>query len=195
MVKKSIYYTKEQKIQTIAQYLIVIDHFDKQIADMTYIKNSEKIKNNFLNLIDNGKFSNQKMWLVNKKLSSNVNGLPIAKYDKNNQLITTKSGILNLYEEEYKNRLSLSPPHKGYEELQQLKNFLFKLRVNISKSAKSNDWTEENVLKVCKSLKNNKARDRDGLIYELFKPPFCGSDVTFSITKLFNQIKSNLTIP
>ena len=99
------------------------------------------------------------------------------------------------YEEEYKNRLSLSPPHKGYEELQQLKNYLFKLRLNISKYQKHNEWTEENLYKVCKNLKNNKARDKEGLIYELFKPPLCGRDVTLSLTKMFNQIKNNLTIP
>ena len=122
VIKKNCSFSNEQKIQTITQYLFVIDHFDKKIADICFLKNSEKIRNNFLNLIDNGQFSSQKMWKVNKKLSCKNNGLPVAKYDKNNQLITTKHGILSLYEEEYKNRLSLSPPHKGYEELQHLKN-------------------------------------------------------------------------
>ena len=50
-------------------------------------------------------------------------------------------------------------------------------------------------MKICSSLKNNKARDNDGLIYELFKPSNCGHDIHHSILKMFNNIKSTLEIP
>ena len=49
--------------------------------------------------------------------------------------------------------------------------------------------------KVCKSLKNSKARDECGLVYELFKPPYAGPDIAQSLTKLFNLIKEELIIP
>ena len=60
---------------------------------------------------------------------------------------------------------------------------------------KTNNWDVENIQNVCKSLKNSKARDECGFIYELFKPPFAGKDIYESLTKLFNLAKQRLEIP
>ena len=49
--------------------------------------------------------------------------------------------------------------------------------------------------KICKKLKSGKARDRDDLIYELFKPDLAGNDFLVSIMKMFNGIKRSLKIP
>ena len=49
---------------------------------------------------------------------------------------------------------------------------------------KSEDWEVDQIEKVCKSLKNSKARDECGLIYELFKPPYAGPAVYGSLCKL-----------
>ena len=57
------------------------------------------------------------------------------------------------------------------------------------------DWKTEKIKKLCKSLKNSKARDECGLVYELFKPPYAGPDVYESLTKLFNLAKKELSIP
>jgi hypothetical protein len=53
----------------------------------------------------------------------------------------------------------------------------------------------EHVVKVCKSLKNRKARDELGLVHELFKPPYAGNDVYLSLSKMFSEIKHHLRIP
>ena len=45
------------------------------------------------------------------------------------------------------------------------------------------------------TLRNSKARDEMGLIYELFKPSYAGKDVYLSLTKMFNLIKRELKIP
>ena len=60
---------------------------------------------------------------------------------------------------------------------------------------KSEEWEVDQIKKVCKSLKNSKARDECGLIYELFKPPYAGPDVYESLCKLFNKAKQELEIP
>ena len=44
-------------------------------------------------------------------------------------------------------------------------------------------------------MKNNKARDEWGMIYELFKPPYAGPDVYESLCKLFNMSKNDLEVP
>ena len=194
-IKNNFCLSENEKVQTISEYFIVISYLDKKIAEMSYLKNSRIIKDNLLNLIKDSQFSNQCMWKVRQKLGLKNNDTPIAKYDKKGQLITTKAGILNLYEQEYKDRLKPSSPHKGYEDLQSLKDLLFQLRFRIASSKKSRQWTEEDIIKVSKTLKNNKARDSEGMIYELFKPSKCGRDVSLSITKMFNSIKTNLSIP
>ena len=76
-----------------------------------------------------------------------------------------------------------------------LKENLFQIRCQISSQIKSDDWTVEEIQKVCKSLKNSKARDECGIIYELFKSPYAGLDIFQSLTKLFNLTKKELTIP
>ena len=48
---------------------------------------------------------------------------------------------------------------------------------------------------MCKSLRNSKARDELGFIYELFKPPYAGEDVHLSLTMMFNEMKHKLKIP
>ena len=65
----------------------------------------------------------------------------------------------------------------------------------LSSKYPANDWSVNQVEKICKSLKNSKARDESGLVYELFKPPFAGSDIPSSLTKLFNLVQKELSIP
>ena len=48
---------------------------------------------------------------------------------------------------------------------------------------------------MCRKLKDNKARDKDGFIYELFKPQNSGSDLILSLVKMFNAMKNTLIIP
>ena len=86
-------------------------------------------------------------------------------------------------------------PHEGYENLLNLKKYLFGLRMKFSAFQKSENWTTDDLKNICSKLKNNKARDREGLIYEMFKPSNCGNDVFASLTKLFNLIKTQLLVP
>ena len=137
------------------------------------------------------------MWQLKTKLNLNSKGndFPTAKFDGQGNLITTKQGLLRLYEDEYKQRLAQNPPHPGLENLQYLKENLFRLRFKIAASEQITKWTEQDFLKVTKRLKNNKARDSNGLIYELFKPTHCGPDVKNSLLNLFNNVKQNLSLP
>jgi hypothetical protein len=92
-------------------------------------------------------------------------------------------------------RLSHKPIRQEYQELKELKENLFALRYKIASMTKSDDWKVEQIEKNCKSLKNSKARDAIGFIYELFKPPYAGPDVYESLCKLFNISKKELEIP
>ena len=135
------------------------------------------------------------MWGLKKKLNLGSNDVPSAKKDKSGNLITTKNGLLALYKNTYIDRLSHKSIRPEYDQLKSLKENLFELRLQIAKMSKSEEWEIGQIEKVCKSLKNSKARDESGLIYELFKPPNAGPDVYESLTKMFNLSKQELAIP
>ena len=52
---------------------------------------------------------------------------------------------------------------EGMENLEKLKEYLFKLRYENCKSKKSKEWSKDDLEKALKNLKNNKARDAHGI--------------------------------
>ena len=79
--------------------------------------------------------------------------------------------------------------------MKQRKEELFQRRLEISSLVKSEDWKFGKIEKVCKKLKNGKARDQDDYIFELFKPNLAGHDVIESLMIMFNSIKREIQIP
>ena len=84
---------------------------------------------------------------------------------------------------------------ESYAELHDQQSELLRKRLMLTRFQQTDEWTEEEVIKVLKSLKNNKAKDPLGLINELFKPPVAGSDLIKSITIIMNKIKKTNYIP
>ena len=132
---------------------------------------------------------------MKKKLGFKCNDVPTAKQDKCGNLVTNKSGLLKLYQDTYIERLTPKRPLDEQKEGLSLKVNLYNKRKSISSKCTFRPWETEQLLKICKTLKNSKARDESGFIYELFKPQNAGTDIFCSLTKLFNQIKYDLQIP
>ena len=152
-----------------------IDVIENKIADICALKNREKIKEHYQTVTDcSGNFNIPKMWGLKKKLNLSSKDVPSAKKDKAGNLITTQNGLLALYKNTYMERLSHKEIRPEYETLKILKENLFQLRYQLSSQRISEDWSVEEIEKICKSLKNSKARDECGLVYELFKPPYAG---------------------
>ena len=160
------------------------------------IEKCRKIKDHFSTITDcTGSFNVPKMWGLKKKLNLNSNDVPSAKKDKGGNLVTTKNGLTALYKNTYVERLSHKSIRPELEDLKSLKENLFNIRYELASKNKSVNWDVTKIEKVCKALKNSKARDECGLIYELFKPPFAGQDVYNSLMKMFNLIKKELVVP
>ena len=136
-----------------------------------------------------------KMWSLKKKILPSKRDLPMAMKDFRGNILSDKKSILGLYKTEYIQRMSSKPPLPPYKECQLLKNQLFEYRMNISSFIKSKQWNSEDVIKVCRKLKNGKSRDQMGFIYELFKPSVAGPDLMNSLRIIFNKIKDELVIP
>ena len=49
------------------------------------------------------------------------------------------------------------------------KKRIFQLKMNLAEGRESPEWTMENLDEALSNLKNNKSRDYEGLINELFK--------------------------
>ena len=173
-----------------------IEEIEITLADINAEKHAALITEHFDELTgDDGEFSILKMWNLSKKLSSHNAEVPMAMQDEAGNLITGKMGLKNLYQTTYTNRLSHKPIQEGWEEIQDMKENLFRERLQFSSEMKSDDWDISQIKKVCSKLKSGKARDRDDLVYELFNPQLFGDDLTLSLTKMLNGIKKNLEIP
>ena len=100
-----------------------------------------------------------------------------------------------MYADTNKERLKHRAIKPNYEQLKQLKENLYSIRLKLAKQRKTNPWTEYELLKVTSQLKTKKAADPMGLIFEIFRPEVAGSDLFQSLLLLCNQAKEECEIP
>ena len=81
------------------------------------------------------------------------------------------------------------------EELKNIEEHLFELRLSLSKLKMSKPWTRFDLNKVLLSLNKNKARDPWGLSNLIFKPEVAGEDLLNSISIMNNKIKKYQHVP
>ena len=144
----------------------------------------------------NGDICRIKMWKIKQKLCpKDSNSVPIAKRDEYGNLVSSRKQLQELYVRVYKDRLRHRTIRPEYNMLKENKEYLFNLRLKVSKMQKTSDWTKSDLHKVMKNLKVNKAADPMGLVSELFKPGVAGKDLENSVLTLCNMIKSECKIP
>ena len=137
-----------------------------------------------------------KMWkILHKYYPKHLNAVPVGKKDVSGNIITNHKELKHLYLETYMNRLRNRPMKTGFEKLQNLKTDLFNLRLKASKIRKSNPWTLKDLENAANGLKNEKARDPEGLINEIFKSGVAGRDFKLSLLSFFNKMKKENLIP
>ena len=119
----------------------------------------------------------------------------MGKKDRKGNIITNHEGLKHLYLQTYVNRLRNRPIKPDFEEIRRLKMELFELRLKLSKNTKSQPWNLEHLEKAIKGLKNEKARDPNGLINEIFKEGVAGKDFKLSLLAFFNRIREKSFIP
>ena len=106
------------------------------------------------------------MWKIKQRVCpKSIDSTVTAKINSEGQLITSRTGLLNLYKTEYQSRLRHRQIEPRYEQLMKYKETLFNLRLSLSKLCKTPDWTQHELSKVLRSLKVNKSRDSEGFIY------------------------------
>ena len=173
-----------------------VDDLDADITEISSDYNARMIEEHVTKLSNSdGKLTHLGMWKIKNLVVPKERDPPMAKLDLKGNLITEPDSLKNLYLDTYKDRLKNRDIADGLEDIRCLKEDLWSRRLKLAEKQKTPDWTMNQLDKVLKSLKPNKARGPDGLINELFHPNIAGTDLKNSVLKLMNQIKTTQKVP
>ena len=185
---------KSDHIKTKAEEKIA--EIDDALREKYAAKWAEIIKNESKHIKTlEGKFSQIGFWKLKKKLCPQVMDPPMAKINEDGILVTAPNLLRDLYLRTYKHRLRQRQMKIEYYDMFFLKTELWNSRMIELTNAKSEPWSMKKLIKVLKSLKNNKTMDPNGMINEIFKPEIAGKDLILGLLDLFNNIKENLLVP
>ena len=173
-----------------------LDQVEIEIYEILSEKNAKIVSDQVacLDTLD-GSFNQIGMWKVKNKLCPKPRDPPTAKKDEKGNLITAPAALKKLYLQTYKTRLEHRKISERYQDLRDLKNELWDIRFQYLKEKPTTPWIIVDLEKATKTLKNNQARDPNGMISELFKPNNAGKDLKKAVLDLMNLVLSSFQIP
>ena len=95
--------------------------------------------------MENGEFSQCGMWKLKSKLCPIPLDPPTAKLDENGCLVTNTEELLNLYLDTYSKRLSHRKMKNKYEDIFELKNESWQMRLKKISGVKTEEWTKNDL--------------------------------------------------
>ena len=178
-----------------------ISKIDEEISRICSGINSKIVKTHIEELNSGGeeyasnRVNRLNMWRLKQRICPRNIEPPMAKKDANGKLISNPEQLKILYLQTYQNRLRHRQMRPDYEEVKNMKNLLFNMRLSLSKIRKSKPWGKQELFKVLKSLKSGKSCDAIGYSNELFKPGVIGCDLVESLLNIINRAKYESQIP
>ena len=173
------------------------EELEKEIIDVIDDLNLEVVKKT-LGILngENETVKHRGLWKLKKEVNPKIKPtLPVGKKNIEGMIVTNPEELKELYLQTFIHRLRNRPIKKGFEGVIELKEELFDIRLEIAKLKKTAPWKMEELENVLKHLKNDKSRDPDGLINELFKPEVIGEDLKLSLLLMVNKIKDQGRVP
>ena len=167
------------------------------IADEEAKENRKIIMDNFKKLSENPENINlQQMWRLCKKLWPKTGTtLPTAKRNHMGKIVTGPRDIRNVLAKEYKDRLRSRPVRPDLKIMMKRKRRIFKIKIKLAQANQSSEWSMSDLERALANLKNNKSRDSEGLINEIFKMETIATDLKKSLLLMFNKLRANKMIP
>ena len=168
---------------------------NKKIAEEEASENRNKIIKNFKILSDNPENINlAQMWKLCKKIwpKSGLT-LPTAKRNIKGKISSSPREIRTI-SREYKDRLRSRPYRPDLENMKERKKMIFDMKMQLAQAKSSPKWTMEDLDRALGNLKNNKSRDFEGYLNEIFKNGVIGTDLKQSLLLMFNKLKSEKMI-
>ena len=173
-----------------------ISELNHIIADEEAKENREMIMANFKNLSENPENINlQQMWKLCKKMwPKSGTTLPTAKRNHMGKIVTGPKDIRNVLAKEYKDRLRSRPVRPDLKRMKKRKKTIFKMKMKLAEAHPSSEWTMCDLERALENLKNNKSRDSEGLINEIFKKDVIGKDLKKSLLLMCNKMRDEKLI-
>ena len=173
-----------------------IKETEEAIAIELSEKNTETVKEYLENMETlEGNFSQTSFWKLKQKLHPIASDPPMAKHDPDGNLITSHTALKKLYLSTYKNRLRHREMKNEYLDIYFLKSELWRSRLENMRKIKTAPWNMKQLEAVLKSLKSNKSMDPNGMVNEVFKSGYIGTDLKEALLLFFNEVKSSHFIP
>ena len=151
----------------------------------------EKIKQRVGNIDSfDGGIQGESLWNLKKELFPQTRDPRTAMIDpRNGNLLTNEDKILDAALYTYTKRLENKPIKDSLKNIKEAKEKLCekRLKIKIARSTKTPPWSMEDLDKVLKNLKKNKARDPIGYCNELFRPEVVGNDLKRAILNMMKK--------
>ena len=110
-------------------------------------------------------------------------------------MITNPSEKKGVTLHHFEHRMRKRPVMNEVEEIVELNNELFKVRLKEAESKKSPSFSLKELNIVLKCLKSGKSKDPNGYICELFGAGVIGTDPKNSLLLMMNRMKNLISIP
>ena len=177
--------------------LIELQKIEEKISTIEAKLNYEKNKNAFGNFCQDPENVNiQEVWKkINKLWPTFAPTLPVAKKDHAGKVVSDPKELKIILAKEYRERLRTRPARADLKDLEQRKSDIFQLKMKLAESKRTKKWTMMDLEGALSDLKNNKSRDDEGLINEIFKIGVIGEDLKKSLLLMFNRLKEEQLIP
>ena len=172
-----------------------LEQVNKAIADK-HQENFERLKAELAKVktVD-GKINSKQLWKMKRKLCPQSRDAPSAMKDAQGNLITSDKAILKRASEVYANRLKGNVIKAHLKTLETDTNDLCEIRIKLAKNNTSEPWSMSDLKEVLKNLGNDKCRDPEGMVNEIFKEAVAGSDLLEAVLKLMNMMKKKQEYP
>ena len=199
LLKERLKLNKEVKCSTVDDSMREtinerIRQIEEEIGDDIANENHKVVVETLQELGDGSNLNGsgrKKLWsLLKKKFPKSSHAIPVAKKDGKGNLVTHHKELKKLYLKTYTQRMRNRPMKADLEELKDLKEELFDIRLKLASKKKSEPWTMADLEKALKTLKKDKARDPNGWCNELFKDGVAGRNLKMSLLTFFNRMKA-----
>ena len=157
-------------------------------------QNIEKLREAYIKLGDDGKFSANLFWKLSKsicrKQADNKSSIMVNETTE----LFGEIAIINAYKEEFSYRLRNRKIEDGLEEFQSSLELLVSLYLEHAETVRSQDnFTLEELIEIITALQKKKSPGLDGITTDLLKS--AGLGLLEALLDIFNYMKNNVVVP
>ena len=168
-----------------------IEQINEKISNIEAKENRDLILKNFKSFSENPEAIDLKqVWKTLKKIwPKHGNVLPTAKRNHSGKIVSGPSEIKRLMAKEYRERLRNRPVRPDFKRFKTNKKKIFELKMKLAEANETPDWEMSDLESALSNLKNDKSRDYEGYINEIFKTDVAGDDLKRSMLVMLNKLK------